>query len=301
MICNLVSIVIPTFKRLKKLHQAIESVLNQTHSSIEILVINDDDSDDNHVLNVIDSFKDSRIKYFKNSRKKGANGARNTGILNANGEYIAFLDDDDEWLINKLEGQLKCLKTKKDTYGGVYSGYLIEKNKKWEEYIGNVEGRIINEVILDEVKVCTGSNLLIKTETIKKVGLWDEDLLRQQDLEFLIRFLNDYELAFDKNTVVKIYGHNTPNPKKAFKEREKYILKISNFLKMLPENKMNQFYSDHYRRQAIYLLKMNETRIALKYWKKAIKINLISSRKDIKILFFYFKNIYKPINNKKLL
>ena len=234
MISNLVSVIIPTFKRIKKLHQAIESVLNQTYSSFEILVINDDKSDDIHVLKVIDSFKDNRIKFFKNSRIKGANGARNTGILHAKGEYIAFLDDDDEWLINKLEDQLKCLKTKKDTFGGVYSGYLIEKNKKWEEYNGNVEGRIMNEVILDEVKVCAGSNLLIKTETIKRVGLWDEDLLRQQDLEFLIRFLNDYELAYDKNTVVKIYGHNTPNPKKAFKAREKYILKISNFLKLLP-------------------------------------------------------------------
>ena len=64
---------------------------------------------------------------------------------------------------------------------------------------------------------------------------------------------------------------------------------------------MNQFYSDHYRRQTIYLLKMNETKKALKYWNKAKNICFISLRKDIKILFFYFKNMNKPINNKKLL
>lgn len=289
-----VSVIIPTYKRPEKLVRALKSVIRQSYSNFEIFVVNDDE-DDQSVLNVINDINDIRINYLKNSLTKGANGARNTGILESTGSYIAFLDDDDEWLCNKLENQIIYLKRKPDDFGGVYSGYLIERKNKWREYLGLKEGGIFSEVLLDEVKICAGSNLLIKAEVIDKIGLWDEELLRQQDLEFLIRFLNHFKLAYDNNIVAKIYGHNTPNPKKAFEEREKYEKKILKFLNMLSSNGRDQFYSNHFRRQTMYLFKLEDFKLAKVYWKKAKSNKQISIKKDFKILFLYIKSILKTL------
>lgn len=290
---KLVSVIVPTYKRINILKRAIRSVINQTYNDFELLIINDDINNDKIVIDAINEFNDNRIRFFNNNRTKGANGARNTGILNTKGEFIAFLDDDDEWLENKLEEQIKCLNNRPNNFGGVYSGYYIERNSKWQKYFGLKEGKLLNEVVLNSVKICTGSNLLIKASVLDKVGLWDEDLLRQQDLEFLIRFLIHYDLAFDNNLAVKIYGHNTPNPKKAFEEREKYLVKISSFLNLLTEQERKVFYSDHYRRQSAFLFKLNEDKKASKYWVNAKNIKSISLRKDIKLMILYIKSILK--------
>lgn len=284
-----VSVIIPTYRRPVELKRAVLSVLKQSFSDFEILVVNDH-FEDKEIVEVIDSLNDARIKLFKNIRVKGANGARNTGILNAKGYYIGFLDDDDEWLPDKLGNQVKCLKGKNESFGGVYSSYLIERNNRWEKYSGMKEGDLLSEILLDSVEFCAGSNLLIRSDVMEEIGLWDEELLRQQDLEFLVRFLNKYHLAFDNNIAAKIYGHNTPNPLKSFEEREKYLVKIYDYLKKLSEADRNNFYSDHFRRQTIFLLKLKEFTKAKRYWKKGRSYKLISLRKDLKILLLFFES-----------
>jgi len=286
---DLVSIVIPTYNRPKKLKRAVNSVLQQSYNNFEVLVVNDS-SAEQQVIDVISELNDTRLKYFRNLRTKGANGARNTGILNSKGNFVAFLDDDDEWLQNKLETQMSCIKSKQKDYAGVYSAYQIEKKNKLKEYRGNKEGNLLNEIILDDVKICTGSNLMVKSEVFEKVGLWDEELLRQQDLEFLIRFLMEYKLAYDDHIVTKIYGHNTPNPKKAFDQREKYLKKISKYLKFLSKNEKDQFYSDHYRRQTMYLMSMRKFKLANENWRESKTYIMFSLRKDLKISLLYLKN-----------
>lgn len=287
---TLVSVIIPTYKRPESLRRAVESVLYQKYSFLEILIVNDDDDDDDKtILKIIKNFNDKRVIYFKNCRTKGANGARNTGILNAKGNFIAFLDDDDEWYKSKLETQLKCLRSKNDTFGGVYSGYKIEYKNHWNDYYGYRKGRMLNDILLNNIKVCAGSNLLIKSSVIGKIGLWDEEMKRQQDLEFLIRLLDKYDLAFDNNIAVRIYGHNTPNPKKAFNAREIYLKKISKYLDELSGREKNEFYSDHCRRQAYYLIKQKKYIDAIVYWKKAINYKKVSLRKDAKLLYHLIK------------
>ena len=220
----MVSVIIPTFERDEKLKRALLSVIQQTYSDIEILVINDSNSDI-VVKRIIKQINDVRIKYFKNERLKGANGARNTGILKAKGEYIAFLDDDDEFLENKLKTQIRCLKNKDESWGGVYSAYIIENNKRWKEFKKGNEGYLLKDILLNNLSLCAG-NILIKAETIPIVGLWDENLYRQQDIEFLVRFSNIFKIAFDNNVSAKIYGHNLPDYFKTFEEREKFLNKI---------------------------------------------------------------------------
>src|SRR5215510_4989137 len=91
-----VSVNIPTHNRAEFLRSAITSVLDQTFQDFEIVII--DDASQDHTQEVIASFNDKRIKVMHNQVSKGDAGARNVGIMNSNCKYIAFLDDDDEWL-----------------------------------------------------------------------------------------------------------------------------------------------------------------------------------------------------------
>jgi glycosyltransferase involved in cell wall biosynthesis len=100
----LVSVVIPTLDRPKLLLRAIASVLRQTHQDIEVIVVVDRPDED--TVSAVRSADDSRVQVIVNPQSLTAAGARNAGADHARGEWIAFLDDDDEWLPNKLERQI---------------------------------------------------------------------------------------------------------------------------------------------------------------------------------------------------
>jgi glycosyltransferase involved in cell wall biosynthesis len=100
----LVSVVIPTLDRPSLLLRAIDSVLRQTHQEIEVIVVVDRPNQDS--LSAVQSVNDSRVRLIVNPYSPTAGGARNAGADHATGEWIAFLDDDDEWLPNKLERQI---------------------------------------------------------------------------------------------------------------------------------------------------------------------------------------------------
>ena len=100
----LVSVVIPTLNRPKLLLRAIDSVLRQTHQEIEVIVVVDRPDPD--TVSAVRSVNDPRLQLIVNPHPLTAAGARNTGADHATGEWIAFLDDDDEWLPNKLERQI---------------------------------------------------------------------------------------------------------------------------------------------------------------------------------------------------
>jgi teichuronic acid biosynthesis glycosyltransferase TuaG len=101
----LVSVIITTYNRVKLLEHTLNSVLNQTHTNLEIIIVSDASFDGTDKY--IESISDSRLKYFKLSNNSGLPSVtRNVGLKYATGEYIAFCDDDDIWKINKIEKQL---------------------------------------------------------------------------------------------------------------------------------------------------------------------------------------------------
>src|SRR5699024_5200652 len=106
----LVSVIIPTFERSPNLiDRSIKSAQNQTYSNLEIIVIDDSPSTykkRNEVEKYINSLEDDRLIYIQHNENMGANVARNNGIRHSKGEFCAFLDDDDEWELNKIELQL---------------------------------------------------------------------------------------------------------------------------------------------------------------------------------------------------
>lgn len=105
-----VSVVIPTYNRACVLEQSVRSVLNQTYAHLEVIVVDDGSTDDTKA--VIEQIKDTRLRYIY-QENRGACAARNNGVKNANGEYIAFHDSDDTWYPDKLKKQMSMMLKKK--------------------------------------------------------------------------------------------------------------------------------------------------------------------------------------------
>lgn len=196
---RLVSVIIPTFRRSEKLPRAIESVLNQTYTNLELFVVNDNDPNDEYTRYV----KEITAVYKKDSRfnliiqDKHINGAvaRNIAITKAQGQYIAFLDDDDWWVDTKLEKQVKELELLDDSWGGVSCKFtlfdkdmnIIGKTHKYQD------GYIYKDVLSLYSDVATGT-LLLRHSALDKVGYFDETLLRNQDIQLLTQFTYKYKL-----------------------------------------------------------------------------------------------------------
>jgi len=187
-----VSVILPTYNRAHIIEKAIQSVLKQTYQDFEIIIIDDGSKDDTE--KIIRGFqeKDNRIKYIRFEENKGA-AARNAGINMSKGEYITFQDSDDEWVIDKLEKQMKVIETSSENIV-VYCGFWrIDGDEKTyipDINISNREGNIHKE-LLKRNFIGTPSILLLK-KNLEKIGMFDENLSRLQDWDLAIRLSKYY-------------------------------------------------------------------------------------------------------------
>lgn len=202
-----VSVIIPTYNRALFLHDAITSVLKQTYQDFEILVI-DDCSKDN-TQEIVSSFHDKRIRYIRHEANKGEAGSRNTGIRNSNAEYVAFLDDDDEWLPEKLKLQVDLIKNSPPEVGGVYTSYVqVDRTKKkilWQ-WIPKKRGNIYHDMFIKNY-VGTPSTVILKRECFESVGLFDESLTYATDYDMWIRISKEFHFEYIDESLVKYCIH----------------------------------------------------------------------------------------------
>lgn len=125
MIDGLVSIIMPSWNTGRFIAESIQSVIDQTYKKWELLIVDDCSTDNTD--EVVSSFKDYRIKYFKNEKNLGAALTRNRALREAQGEWIAFLDSDDLWTPEKLEKQIRFME--ENNYHFTYTNYLeIDEN-----------------------------------------------------------------------------------------------------------------------------------------------------------------------------
>ena len=212
----LVSAIIPTHNRSRLLNRSINSVLNQTYSAVDCIVI-DDGSTDN-TTEVIDEIKDDRLIFFSHKSNKGASAARNTGIRNSNGEFIAFLDDDDEWLPTKLEKQVEILRNLPSKIGMVYCWMdYFENGKLIYEHHPKLRGSVFLEV-LETQRLGGCPTLLVRKEVFDKIGLFDESLPRGNDGDFIRRVCREYEVDLVPEVLVKVH---VDHGKKRISENDK--------------------------------------------------------------------------------
>ena len=186
---SLVSVIIPTYNRAHLIKRAIQSVLNQTVSDFELIIV--DDGSDDDTASVVGSCIDDRIIYVKQKQNRGQNAARNKGLERATGYYIAFLDSDDEWMPLMLEKQITNIKK---GYGPSCS-YSWAGRKVSDDIIPvypfSLEGNVYKEA-LRQGFVSHMITLMIDKECLKTVMGFDENMNVCDDDDFCLRLAKHF-------------------------------------------------------------------------------------------------------------
>ena len=274
-----VSVIIPTYNRKNLLKRALHSVSNQTFVPKEIIVVDDGSSDGTKDW-VLERFPDVRYIYQDNS---GVSSARNSGIKEAIGSWIAFLDSDDEWMSNKLEQQKGIINSSQEAWLchtneiWIRNGVRVNQMKKHQKYGGNVF-----ENCLDICRI-SPSSVLIKKEVFEMVGLFDESLKVCEDYDLWLRITSVLPVIFLDEPLITKYGGHSDQLSRVDSGIEKY--RIQSLEKILSSNSLS----------------ISQSKIALSQLIKKLKIfsNGLEKRNKFKELNIYIKKIefwskYRP-------
>lgn len=222
---GLVSVIITTYRReMQILKRAIDSVCNQTYGEIEIIVVNDYPKFRIDIEHLVSEYKNVRL--INHSENLGACGSRNDGILESKGNYIAFLDDDDEWLPDKIEKQLsKLVEENADMIYCTCKYILPDGTIKGNNYICDCPNNITERLLyINFIGGC--SFPLLKKQVIVDAGMFDRNMPSCQDLDLWIRISErGKKIIFLNEQLVNYYLQSdsiTSNPYK--REKGYYLL-----------------------------------------------------------------------------
>lgn len=185
-----ISVVLPLYNNRHMIERAVLSVLSQSYSNMEVIIVDDGSEDDG--LALVERIGDPRIQCHRLPHQN-ANVARNYGIVHSHGAYIAMLDADDEWKENHLASSLDVLR--KEKADGVY-GSLILRGKK--DRVVTTRALQKEESWIDFLlsNGCAAqTSTLFMTAISAKAILWDETLLRHQDYDFVVRYNKKYRMC----------------------------------------------------------------------------------------------------------
>lgn len=264
---GLVSVVIPTYNRKNSVQRAIQSVLNQTYSNFEILVIDDGSTDDTEA--VVKRMNDSRIHYYR-QENQGSQVARNHGIRLAKGEYIGFLDSDDEWMPEKLNKNIFYMENHDADI--LFSQFRQIQDGFADRIIPDDlnDGYVPIEIIADSFRVTTDT-IFGKCKAIKAT-LFDVEVKRFQDYDFMVTAAEaGQNIFFEKDILVKQY-----HSENSITTRVNLDKKVSNFELLLKKH-------GHIKSSRFFLL-------------RNLKASLIETRGDLTEVSY---DIYKISGSNK--
>jgi len=188
----IVSVILPTYNRKKLLGRSVQSVLNQTYQDFELIIIDDGSTDDTERL--VKSLNSEKIIFIRHEQNKGVAAARNTGLRLATGEYIAFQDSDDEWMLDKLENQIRAFETSPPEVGMVYTAYLVKAHGE-EGYIHFLEPKIKDRSIFSNLvrrHFMGMPGLMLKRDCFERGGTFDERFPAFDDWDLFLRMSRHY-------------------------------------------------------------------------------------------------------------
>lgn len=229
-----VSVIIPTYNSLKYLSETVESVLNQTYSDFELLIVDDGSTD--QTVQWTGELGDSRVRVISQANQ-GVCVARNTGIANANGEYIAFLDHDDLWEASKLEKQV-CRLDAEPNIGLVHTWMALVDDRG--KFIGRImtsdaEGDVWQQLL--EKNTIASSSVMVRRSCFEKVGMFSpaRELYSVEDWEMWIRIASQYPFAVIREPLLSWRQHPN-NGSKNWRAMEKaYSLVIEGAFQSAPQ------------------------------------------------------------------
>ena len=293
---ELVSVVIPTYKRSDKIERAIKSVINQTYKNLEIIVVDDNAKNKEErekTRNIVKKYKN--VKFIENKENLGGALTRNIGIENALGDYIAFLDDDDEYVNSKIEKQLKLLKEKvkeNRKVGMIYCYKNILDNNGNIKYKGKVDFE--GNCLFEHMEFCieTTSTWLCTKKALYDAGLFENVRAHQDNILLLKMLANDYEVYRVPEPLVNFYLHNgdgITNKNKNYIEYSKELIKYKRkYYYLLNSEEIEQIeYINHLMLINLYI--QNNMK---KECKEELKLMLRNNRfrkRNIKLIIKYLK------------
>jgi glycosyltransferase involved in cell wall biosynthesis len=289
-----VSVIIPTYKGSNTLERAINSVLKQTYTKIEVIIVDDNHPDGQDRLKtqkvMMQYQKDDRVSYIKHQTNKNGAVARNTGILASTGKYIAFLDDDDYYLPERIQKSISYLVEHSDAIG-VYTGVdVIDEDGRVNLQLRPKQDLTIPDLLKKEMVIGTGSNIFVKSDIVKKINGFDESFLRRQDIEFMMRVCHQGRVGFlSEKLMIKSTNGVMNHPRYAImkKQIEQFSRKFECEIEALGEEK-NSYYIMQYRTMfdiALYENNKDEIKEAFSWIKKYGKPTL--KERLLKIIYLH--------------
>lgn len=283
----LVSVIIPTYKRANRLSNTIESVLNQSYSNFEIIVVDDNDSSSEYRKQteiIMEEYKNNKkIRYIKHKQNMNGCAARNTGLENCTGEYVCFLDDDDIIYKDKIKKQVEFLE-KNQEYGAVYCGRKVGKYIHQPKLEGN-----LSFYILSGKSLTITIMIMFRKSAIENIK-WNVKLQRNQEAGFLLEFYSKGNLiGCLKETLCESIMDDRSNALKSEKNEKELLLFLNEYGNIINSlNKKSAIYA--FRYVGILMSYLKEKKI-----KDAIRVYLIGCR----ISFFKYNiNLFNYALNK---
>ena len=269
---KLVSIIIPTYGGSDSLSDSIDSVLNQTYTNIEIIVV--DDNNPNTEARekteelMIKYAEEERVKYIKHNHNRNGAAARNTGFKYSNGEYICLLDDDDVFLSEKVDKQAAYLSAHSE-FGACYCW----RKQKEIEICCSLTGDL-SQCLLEQSFTPTTCSIMIRRECYESLGGFDESYQRHQDYEFLLRFFKYYSIGVVEEVLLEIRGNEVYNQLRGQKLYDMKALFFSQFeedVKRIDNNCpgfRRKVYASHFSESCKELIRYGDFRLAIKMYFK---------------------------------
>ena len=205
-----VSVIIPTYNREKTILRALQSVLDQTYTNIEVLVIDDGSTDG--TADIVNGVNDERVKYIVLEKNDGPSNARNMGVQMAEGEWIAFQDSDDCWHKDKLEVQMAYAKEHPE-YSMIYCMYnaILESGERLiippKPWINPMEGNMVKTLL--QRNMIGAPTVVAKKDAFLKIGGFDTSYKALEDWDFAIRFTLENEIGFVTEALIDCYVSNS--------------------------------------------------------------------------------------------
>lgn len=203
----LVTAVVTTYNRPQLVQCAIKSVLAQTYGSMEIIVA--EDGSDSGLESWLDEKGFGHVRYIRHEENRGLAAARNTGLRYAQGKYVAYLDDDDEWLPQKTAKQVELAEKEAEFYAVIYCGALVVSSE------GNVAGENmprlrgdIREAIHEKGLFTIPSSCLFRREALERIGGYDENLASHIDHDIWLQLAQAGHAAeYVRDCLVRVHKH----------------------------------------------------------------------------------------------
>jgi glycosyltransferase involved in cell wall biosynthesis len=196
-----VSVILPTYNREALLARAISSVLKQTFADFELIIVDDGSTDTTREF--VAGINDTRLRYYRHEKSGGPSAARNTGLRSARGEFIAFLDSDDEWYPEKLEKQLAVFAAALPQVGLVYTGASRIYGGQSVPWVPECRGDVLGNLLSGNV-VGSPTAVMLSRAAVHDTGLFDEELVGHEDLDYWIRVATKYHCEFVGEELVRI-------------------------------------------------------------------------------------------------